>query len=126
MEQGVVVVVRRGLRYLVIQRAAHVVAPGAWCFVGGAIQPGETQEQAVVREFHEEVGGLVRPIAQVWEYLRPDHLLRLYWWSAELLSDGLQPNPAEVAEIRWCSPDEIECLPNVLASNLEFLRVIGR
>jgi 8-oxo-dGTP diphosphatase len=127
---GIVVVVQRGDRFLMIRRAAGVPVPGAWCFVGGAIEPGETEEQAVVREFHEEVGGHVRPLNRVWEYLRPDGKLRLFWWQAELLDSRakmnfapLHANPAEVAELRWCTPEEIEALPGLLESNCEFLRL---
>lgn len=119
---GVVVVVQRGDRYLVIRRAAGVVAPDAWCFVGGAIEPGESQHAAVVREFREELGAPVQPIEPIWEYVRPDGKLHLYWWRAELLDDALHPNPSEVAEVRWCTADEIRRLPHVLESNLAFLR----
>jgi (d)CTP diphosphatase len=123
---GIVVVVQRGGRFLTIRRAAGVVVPGAWCFVGGAIETGETEEQAVVREFREEVGGRVRPLHRVWEYVRPDGKLRLFWWRVELLDDELQANAAEVAELRWCTPEEIEALPGLLESNREFLRLIRR
>ncbi len=124
MVEGVVVVVQRGGRYLIVRRAAGVPVPGAWCFVGGAVELGESQEQAVVREFAEEVGGTVRPLRRIWEYTRPDGKLRLYWWAAELVDGALKANPAEVAEIRWCSPEEIARLPNVLESNREFLRLV--
>jgi 8-oxo-dGTP pyrophosphatase MutT (NUDIX family) len=126
---GVVVVVERGGRYLMVRRASGVVAPGAWCFVGGALEPGESEEQAVIREFHEEVGGRVRPLARVWEYVRPDGKLRLYWWRAELLDPpaaDLRPNPAEVAELRWCTPGEMQQLPDLLESNRQFLAVLRR
>ena len=63
------------------------------CFVGGAIEPGESQEDAVVREFREEVGGQVRPVRLIWEYTRPDGKLHLYWWLAELETGELQANP---------------------------------
>jgi mutator protein MutT len=126
MRKGVVVVVQRDGRLLVIRRAAHIVAGGAWCFVGGAIDPGETPQEAVVREFREEVGGRVRPVRRVWRYQRPDGSLRLEWWLAELDGEELTPNPAEVAELRWCTPDEIAELPEVLENNLTFLNVVGR
>lgn len=119
--EGVVVVVRQADRLLVIRRAENILAGGAWCFVGGGIEPGESQPDAVVREFLEEVGGHVRPIRKVWEYLRPDGLLRLHWWLAELLSDELTPNAAEVAELRWETPDKILRLPGLLDGNREFL-----
>jgi mutator protein MutT len=120
--EGVVVVVRRNGRFLMIRRAPDLLAGGAWCFVGGAIEPGESATEAVVREFREEVGGEVRPLRKVWEYRRPDGRLRLHWWLAELNGDPLTPNPAEVSEVRWCTIEEIEALPDLLASNRDFLR----
>ena len=94
--------------------------------MGGAIEPGESQQDAVVREFDEEVGGTVRPLAVIWEYTRPDGGLHLYWWLAELVDDELHVNPAEVAELRWCTPDEIEALPGILDGNVAFLHAVGR
>lgn len=70
VQQGVVVVVHRAGRFLMIRRTANVLAGGAWCFVGGAIEPGETQRRAVVREFAEELGGRVTPLRKIWEYTR--------------------------------------------------------
>src|SRR5262245_10416271 len=121
IRHGVVIVVARGGHYLVIRRAEGILAGGAWCFVGGGIDAGETQESAVVREFREEVGGQVRPIRKVWEYIRPDGRLHLHWWSVELLDDAFSPNPHEVAELRWCTVEEILALPNLLESNRQFL-----
>jgi 8-oxo-dGTP pyrophosphatase MutT (NUDIX family) len=126
VREGVVIVVHRAGRFLLIRRAAHILAGGAWCFVGGGIHAGETHAQAAEREFREEVGGAIRPLAKLWEYTRPDGRLRLHWWLVELVEDTLTPNPDEVAELRWCTPDEIEALPGVLESNLAFLRLVGR
>jgi 8-oxo-dGTP pyrophosphatase MutT (NUDIX family) len=119
---GVVVVVRRQGKLLMIRRAEHVIAPGAWCFVGGAIEPNETQPDAVAREFCEEVGAVVRPLRKIWESTRPDGLLVLHWWLAEMDADAaLRPNPAEVAEVRWLTTAEIDTLPGLLESNRQFL-----
>lgn len=126
MVHGVVAVVVRGGRFLVVRRAAGVVAPGAWCFVGGAVEPGESEPQAVVREFREELGAAIRPLRRVWEYLRPDGGLRLGWWMAALDAAELRPNPAEVAELRWCGPAALERLPGLLESNRLFLQAAGR
>lgn len=131
---GVVIVVRHDDTYLMIRRAEGILAAGAWCFVGGGIEPGETQAQAAVREFREEVGASIRPIRKIWEYTRPDGKLILHWWLGEFEPDAathvstpptLRPNPAEVAETRWCTPAQIQELPNVLPSNLEFLQAMG-
>ncbi len=123
--EGVVVVVIRGGRLLMVRRAPGVLAGGTWCFVGGAIEPGESQPHAVVREFREEVAGRVRPIEKVWEYTRRDGKLRLHWWLAELDADELRPDPAEVSEVRWCTPADIEALAEVLESNVAFLHEVG-
>ncbi len=119
--EGVIVVVCRGEQYLLIRRSGGVIAPGAWCFVGGAVEPGETQAEAVVREFGEEVGGVVRAVRKVWEDERADGSLRLHWWLAELVDGELRANPAEVAELRWCTRAEIRALPGLLPNNLTFL-----
>jgi len=126
VQQGVVVVVQRSGRFLMIRRAAGILAGGAWCFVGGGIRPGETQAVAVVREFAEEVGGRVIAQRKIWEYRRPDGRLLLHWWLAKLVGDSLTANPEEVAEMRWCTPREIEALPDVLESNIEFIEKRGR
>lgn len=125
MREGVAVVVVRDQRFLMIQRAQGILAEGAWCFVGGGIDPGETQHDAVAREFREEIGGIVRPLRKIWEYRRPDGGLLLHWWLAELIDDRLTPNPSEVADYRWYALEELADHPNLLASNREFLRELG-
>ncbi|MCH7700483.1 MAG: NUDIX domain-containing protein [Planctomycetes bacterium] len=124
--RGVVAVLRDDEKYLMIRRAEGEVAPGWWCFPGGAIEDGETEEQALVREVREEVGLDVRPIERIWTWNRDDGLLVLTWWRSELLGGVLLPNPDEVAEARWMTPSQIESLPKVLASNREFLRLHQR
>jgi 8-oxo-dGTP diphosphatase len=47
-------------RLLLIKRA-HEPGKGLWSIPGGRIEPGETDEQAVIREVREETGLVVRP-----------------------------------------------------------------
>lgn len=58
---AVIVVNRRG-QYLLHLRDAHrpICDPGTWSLVGGAPEPGESPDRAIVREIHEETG-LVLP-----------------------------------------------------------------
>lgn len=126
VQQGVVVVIHRAGRFLVIRRAPGILAGGAWCFVGGAIKPGETQQQAVAREFAEEVGGRVQAERKIWEYRRSDGKLVLHWWLARMEDKALALDPLEVAEMRWCTPAEVEALPRLLESNLQFIREVGQ
>lgn len=42
-------------RFLICQRPAHKARGLLWEFVGGKVEPGETKEQALVRECREEL-----------------------------------------------------------------------
>ena len=41
-------------------------APGEWEFINGSIDPGETAEQAAIREISEETGIVVEPSSLIW------------------------------------------------------------
>lgn len=43
-------------RLLLTRRSARVLQPGAWGTVGGALDHGESPEEAVIRETREELG----------------------------------------------------------------------
>ena len=42
-------------KFLICQRPAHKARGLLWEFVGGKVEPGETKEQALVRECQEEL-----------------------------------------------------------------------
>ncbi|MGD9648430.1 MAG: NUDIX domain-containing protein [Pirellulales bacterium] len=124
--RGAVAVIRRRDALLVIRRSALVRAPGAYCFPGGAIEAGETEVEALVRELREELGVAVTPRRRLWE--NTTHWgVWLAWWAAELADDAeLVPDPAEVAEFHWLSIAEMRQLPGLLSSNHEFLDAVER
>jgi 8-oxo-dGTP pyrophosphatase MutT (NUDIX family) len=120
--RGVVAVVVRGDRLLVIRRSQHVRAPGMHCFPGGAIEPGETEIEAVCREMLEELELAAEPQRLLWRSTTPWNV-ELAWWLVEI--DAVaepRPNPHEVESFHWLTPDEIRCLPQLLESNAEFLK----
>jgi len=121
LHRGVVAVIRRGDRFLVIRRSQHVRAPGMHCFPGGAIEPGETEIEALKRELLEELNIIAEPVQQLWQSVTPWNV-HLTWFIAHI-DPAAHPiaNPREVASIAWLTANELKCLPQVLVSNLEFL-----
>jgi 8-oxo-dGTP diphosphatase len=123
--RGVVAVIRRGERLLVIRRSQSVVAPGAYCFPGGAIEGNETEDQAIVREMVEELGVNVRPIRRIWSNTTP-WKVELSWWLVDADPECKYcPNPAEVESIHWLTASEMGELAELLASNRHFLRALA-
>ena len=115
------VIVRADGRLLVIERSQTVRAPGRYCFPGGGIEAGESEEQAVERELIEELNIRVKPIRRLWESETRSGVL-LHWWLVQPINEDLPaPNPDEVARCFWMLPAEITKEPKTLQSNREFL-----
>jgi 8-oxo-dGTP pyrophosphatase MutT (NUDIX family) len=126
VRRGVVGIVVRRRQLLVIQRSNCVEAPGAFCFPGGAVEPGETEPEALRREFQEELGVIARPLRRLWQS-QTDWNVHLAWWSAELDSpETMRPEPSEVAAVHWLTLSEIAQLPELLSSNQRFLEALQR
>jgi 8-oxo-dGTP diphosphatase len=124
--RGAVAIILRGQRMLIIRRSPAVVAPLTYCFPGGGIEDGESEETALVREVREEIGVTIRPLRRLWHCVTA-WKVQLAWWLAEL-EPGAVPlaNPAEVESIHWVTLREMAQLPGLLDSNRVFLELIER
>lgn len=94
-------------KFMICQRPAHKARGLLWEFVGGKVEPGETKEQALIRECREElavtlsVGDIFMDV--VHEYPDIDvHLTLFNATIAEGVSQMLEHN-----DIKWITPAEI-------------------
>ena len=55
MTEVVAALIWRDDKFMICQRPAHKTRGLLWEFVGGKVEPGETKEQALVRECREEL-----------------------------------------------------------------------
>ena len=55
MTEVVAALIWDGDRFLICQRPAHKARGLLWEFVGGKVEPGETKEDALIRECREEL-----------------------------------------------------------------------
>ena len=94
-------------RFLICQRPAHKARGLLWEFVGGKVEPGETGEQALIRECREELGVTVA-VGEVFletVHAYPDLTIRLTLYSARI-AEG-RPRALEHRQLRWITPEEI-------------------
>lgn len=94
-------------KFMICQRPAHKARGLLWEFVGGKVEPGETKEQALIRECREEldvtlsVGNVFMDV--VHEY--PDICVHLTLFHA-VIAEGI-PRKLEHNDIKWITPEEI-------------------
>jgi 8-oxo-dGTP diphosphatase len=98
--------------------------PGKVCFPGGAMESGETQEGACIREAREELGLAIRPLQLVWRHEFADRPITLFGWRAEAEESAIVPDPREVEEILWLTPAEGSSHPDGLPTNQDFIRAL--
>ena len=101
MTEVVAALIWDGDKFMICQRPAHKARGLLWEFVGGKVEPGETKEQALIRECLE-VGDVFMDV--VHEY--PDLAVHLTLFHARI-AEGV-PQKLEHNDIRWITVDEID------------------
>lgn len=108
MTEVVAALIWDGDRFMICQRPAHKARGLLWEFVGGKVEPGETRQQALIRECREELGITVSPGDVFMEvtHTYPDLTVHLTLFSATI-ADGT-PQKLEHNDIRWIGVEEID------------------
>ena len=104
VDPAVIVAVSDGERLLLGRQPGWV--PGRWSVLAGFVEPGETPEQAVVREVHEETAVHVHQCrylgAQPWPF--PGSLMLGY---IALAAPDLPCTDGELEDARWFTREEV-------------------
>ena len=110
MTDVVAALIWEGDRFLACQRPAHKARGLLWEFVGGKVEPGETLEEALIRECREELDITVAPRDVFMEVIHeyPDLTVRLTLFNATI-AEGT-PKALEHHDIRWITVREIDGL----------------
>lgn len=94
-------------KFMICQRPANKARGLLWEFVGGKVESGETEEQALIRECKEELNVLLSVgdvfMDVVHEY--PDLTVHLTLFNATIANG--EPQKFEHNDIRWITPSEI-------------------
>ena len=95
-------------KFMICQRPAHKARALLWEFVGGKVEPGETKEQALIRECQEELAITISVddvfMDVVHEY--PDLTVHLTLFNA-VIAEG-EPQKLEHNDIQWLTVEEID------------------
>ena len=108
MTEVVAALIRDTDRVLICQRPAHKARGMLWEFVGGKVEPGESREEALIRECREElaitisVGDIFTEVTHTY----PDLTIHLTVFNAEITA-GV-PRKLEHNDLRWITADELD------------------
>ena len=94
-------------RFLICQRPEHKARALLWEFVGGKVEPGETKEQALIRECQEELA-VTLTVGEVFMdviHKYPDITVHLTLFNATIAEGA--PKKLEHNDIKWITPKEI-------------------
>ena len=94
-------------KFMICQRPAHKARGLLWEFVGGKVEPGETKEEALIRECQEELAVTLTVedvfMNVVHEY--PDLTVNLTLFNTTIAKG--KPQKLEHKDIQWITPGEI-------------------
>jgi 8-oxo-dGTP diphosphatase len=98
-------------RFLVQQRLPDKSRANLWEFPGGKVEPGETDEAALVREGREELDVELRVGRRLWSTMHAyeDLTVQLELFAAEIAAG--EPKALGAQALRFATPTEMQALP---------------
>lgn len=107
MVQVAAALIWQGDKFMICQRPVTKTRALEWEFVGGKAEKGETLEEALIRECHEEIGVTVK-VGEIFtelDHVYPDITIHLTLFNCEIAEGTVQK--LEHNDIRFITPDEI-------------------
>ncbi|MGV9672704.1 carboxyl transferase domain-containing protein [Gordonia sp. NPDC003504] len=99
-------------RFLLVQRA-HEPQAGLWTVPGGKVEPGESLQQAVIREIAEETGIVIEVLDEAWVVDIPDGMGAVFevhdFVATPLTTDVTAADDA--ADAGWFTTEQMRELP---------------
>ena len=112
MRKTVIAIIEKEGKFLVIMRL-HEPFKGFWALPGGHIDPGETPEQAVIKEVKEETNLDFKPEF----FMEVEESFPEYDWHAlvkvfkgSFSGEEKILDETEIEELKWVSKEEIDSL----------------
>jgi 8-oxo-dGTP diphosphatase len=107
-------VIKDGDGRLLLIKRGHEPGKGLWSVPGGRIEPGETDQAAVIRETREETGLIVVPGPLIGSVRRPagppGAELDIRDYAAAIVGGELAAGD-DADDAMWAGPDELDALP---------------
>lgn len=107
MTEVVAALIWHGDRFLICQRPAHKQRGLLWEFVGGKVEPGETRQEALIRECQEELD-ITLDVGNVFyevDHVYPDITIHLTLFYATIAQGT--PKLLEHNDLRWITVGEM-------------------
>jgi 8-oxo-dGTP diphosphatase len=124
----VAAVLERDGKYLITQRRSTAVLPLMWEFPGGRVEPGETDQQALKREFlHRlnveiEVGKLISFVSHQYEH----YVVDLFLYECTLTPENeAQLAPLAVSAFKWVASGDFDQYPFTPADEASMNKLLG-
>jgi 8-oxo-dGTP diphosphatase len=100
-------------RVLIAQRPAGKPMAGLWEFPGGKVEPGETPEETLIRELHEELAietqaACLAPLTFASHDYADFHLLMPLYVCRRFTGT---PHPREGQTLKWVRPKQLRDYP---------------